>query len=249
MSDGERARGLVRGLLRPGARRRLRRALAWPPVGAVELGSLRRTTPISANYGFDRGTPIDRYYIERFLRSHTADIRGRVLEIGDDDYTYRFGGSRVDRSDVLDAARDNPKATIVADIAHAPEIESNTFNCIICTQVLLLVYDVRAAIATLERILAPGGVLLLTVPGVSRICRPEADTWGDWWRFTTMSLRRLLEERFPASDLEVEAYGNVLTATAMLHGLAAEELGGGELSANDPDFEVTVAARAEKLPW
>jgi len=249
VSEGERSRGLLRGLIHPGARRRLRRALAWPPVGAVELGSLRRTTPISREYGFDRGTPIDRHYIERFLRGHAADVRGRVLEIGDNEYTYRFGGSRVDRSDVLDAARDNPKATIVGDIAHAPEIESDTYNCIICTQTLLLVWDVRAAIATLERILAPAGVLLLTVPGVSRICRPEAETWGDWWRFTSMSLGRLLEERFPAPDVEVEAYGNVLTATAMLQGIAAEELSGGELEANDPDYEVTVVARAEKPPW
>ena len=84
------------------------------------------------------------------------------------------------------------------------------------------------------------------VPGVSRICRPEADAWGDWWRFTSMSLRRLLQERFPADAVYVEAYGNVLTATAMLHGIAAEELKTGELDAKDPDFEVTLAARAVK---
>jgi hypothetical protein len=105
---------------------------------------------------------------------------------------------------------------------------------------------VRAAIETLERILAPGGVLLLTVPGTSRICRPEADTWGDWWRFTSMSLKRLLEERFPENAVETTAYGNVLTATAMLHGIAAEELKQSELDANDPDFEVTLTARAVK---
>jgi SAM-dependent methyltransferase len=230
-------------------RRRLRRALAWPPVGTVRLGSLRRTTPLSDNYGFDRGTPIDRHYIERFLKSRAEDVRGRILEVGGDEYTHRFGGSRVDRADILDPpAAGNPRATVLADLTHAPEVESGTFDCVICTQTLLLIYDVRAAIATLERILAPGGSLLLTVPGVSRICRPEAEQWGDYWRFTTMSLRRLLEERFPAGDVEVEAFGNVLTATAMLYGIAAEELTGGELEANDPDFEVTVAARALK-PW
>jgi SAM-dependent methyltransferase len=227
-------------------RRRLRRMLAWPPVGTLRLGSLRRTTPLSRNYGFDRGTPIDRHYIDSFLLDHSGDVRGRVLEIGDDDYTRRFGGEHVQRSDVLDAAADNPRATIVADLANAPEVESGAFDCVICTQTLLLVYDFRAAIATLERVLAPGGVLLVTVPGVSRICRPEADAWGDWWRFTSWSLRRLLEEAFPSGTVEVRSYGNVLTAAAMLYGIAAEELAEGELEAHDPDFEVTVAGRAVK---
>jgi hypothetical protein len=81
---------------------------------------------------------------------------------------------------------------------------------------------------------------------VSRICRPEAERWGDWWRFTSMSLRRVLEERFPAGAVEVEARGNVLTATAMLHGIAAEELRPSELDEDDPDFEVTLLARAVK---
>jgi SAM-dependent methyltransferase len=240
----ERARQVARRRLRPETRRRMRRALVWPPVGSLRLGSLRRTTPISASYGFDRGTPIDRYYIERFLAAHAADVRGRVLEIGDDEYTRRFGGARVERSDVLHAADGNPRATIVGDLADAPHIEDGSFECVICTQTLLLIYDVRAAIATLERILVPGGVLLVTVPGVSRICRPEAETWGDWWRFTSMSLRRLLEERFPGGAVDVASYGNVLTATAMLHGLAAEELRAEELDARDADFEVTLAARA-----
>jgi ubiquinone/menaquinone biosynthesis C-methylase UbiE len=135
---------------------------------------------------------------------------------------------------------------VIADLTDAPELESGAYDCVICTQTLLLIYDVRAAIATLERILAPGGVPLLTAPGVSRICREEAETWGDFWRFTSMSLRRLLEERFPSDAVEVETYGNVLTAVAMLHGIAAGELTAAELEERDPDFEVTLAARVVK---
>ena len=227
-------------------RRRLRLAKAWPPRGTLRLGSLRRTRPISANYGFDRGTPVDRQYIHRFLQAHAGDVKGRVLEVGDDEYTREFGGSRVTSSEVLHAAEGNPRATVVADLTDAPQLESGVYDCLICTQTLLLIYDVRAAVATLERILAPGGVLLLTVPGVSRICREEAETWGDFWRFTSMSLTRLLEERFPREAIEVQAFGNVLTAVAMLHGIAAEELTGGELDASDPDYEVTLAARVVK---
>ena len=72
-----------------------------PAVGRVRFGDLHRLTPISQCFGFDRGLPVDRYYIERFLARHASEIVGRVLEIGDDTYTRRFGGSRVSRSDVL----------------------------------------------------------------------------------------------------------------------------------------------------
>ena len=47
---------------------------------------------LSRDFGFDRGTPIDRYYIESFLSTHASDIRGHVLEVADNTYTRRFGG-------------------------------------------------------------------------------------------------------------------------------------------------------------
>ena len=67
--------------------------------------------------------------------------------------------------DILMATEGNPQATIVGDLTDAPQIPSDAFDCAIVTQTLQFVYDVRAALATLHRILAPGGVLLATVPG------------------------------------------------------------------------------------
>jgi SAM-dependent methyltransferase len=239
-------RDAARRVLSDDSRRRLRRLRAWPPVGSLRLGSLRRVTPLSRNYGFDRGTPVDRYYIDRFLTRHARDVRGRVLEVGDDEYTRRYGGDRVEAVDVLHVEEGNPQATIVADLTDAPAIPSERFDCVICTQTLLLIYDIPAAIGTLHRILRPGGVVLATVPGVSRICREEADTWGDFWRFTSMSARRLFEEAFGEGAVEVEAYGNVLAAVGMLHGMAAEELGAAKLDARDRDYEVLIGVRAER---
>src|SRR5215212_5387857 len=223
-------RALVRDRTTPEQRRKLRRLAQWPPVGGVRLGSLKRTRPISRNYGWERGTPVDRFYIEAFLTTHADAVRGRVLEIGDDEYTRRFGGDAVTSSDVLHAGPGNSRATLVGDLADAPEIADASFDCVICTQTLLLIYDVHAAVRTLRRILAPGGTALVTVPGVSRICRDEADEWGDYWRFTSDSASRLFSDEFDAQNVSVEAYGNVLAATAMLHGLAAEEVGAERLN-------------------
>src|SRR5215203_4909822 len=108
-------RDFARRRTTPEQRARLKRLAQWPPVGRVRLGSLKRTRPISRNYGWERGTPIDRFYIDRFLTRHATDITGRVLEIGDDEYTRGYGADRVTKSDVLHASEGNPSATIVAD--------------------------------------------------------------------------------------------------------------------------------------
>jgi len=212
----------------------------------VRFGSLRRLQPISYKFGFDRGKCIDRYYIENFLATRAADIRGHVLEIGDDSYTRRFGGKRVTRSDVLHVQEGNPKATIVGDLTCADHIPSDTFDCVIITQTLQFIYNVRATIKTLHRILKPCGVLLATFPGISQISRYDMDRWGEYWRFTTLSARRLFEEVFQPQYIEVNAYGNVLTAIAFLHGLTAEEFRQKELDYQDPDYELIITVRAIK---
>jgi SAM-dependent methyltransferase len=167
-----------------------------------------------------------------------------VLDFATESYARQFGGAKITQVDVLSLTADNPYATIVADLSQGEQIPSDTFDCIICTQVLLLIYDIRAAIATLYRILKPGGVLLVTVPGVAhKVCRTEVE---DCWRFTMLSLRRLFEEVFPKDTMEVSAYGNVLVAAAFLYGLAVEDLRPGDLEYHDPDYEVSIMLRAVK---
>ncbi len=214
-------------------------------MGAVDFGSLRRVKPISREFGYDRGLPIDRYYIENFLARHAKDIQGRVLEIGDDSYTRRFGGDRVTIRDVLHVKDGNPVATFVGDLTHAEHIPSGAFDCFILTQTLHLVYDFRSALKTIYRILKPGGVVLATVPGISQM---SIDEWADYWcwSFTTLSARRLFEEFFQADEVEVEAYGNVLAAISFLQGLATEELHSDELDHRDRCYELLITIRAVK---
>jgi SAM-dependent methyltransferase len=226
--------------------RPLRRAYVdWRERRPPKLGDLRRLTPIDPNWGFERGMPIDRFYVERFLGAHAGDIRGRVLEIGAPDYTRRFG-TEVERVDVLHAREGNPEATIVADLTDAPHVPSDAFDCAIVPQTLQYVYDVRAALATLERVLAPGGVLLATVPGITRISAIDDELWGEWWHYTARSARRLAEEAFGEGAVRVETYGNVLAAAGFLYGLAASDLDEEELAATDPLYEVILGIRAVK---
>ena len=221
----------------------------WPPVGLVHFGSLLRTTPISRVFGLDRARRercIDILFIERFLLSHQKDIRGRVLEIGDDRYTSRFGGAAVEHSDVLHARPGSKGATLIADLTCADHIPADSFDCIICTQTLQFIYDARAAVKTLHRILRPGGVLLASFTGISQISRYDMERWGDYWRFTTASARRLLEEHYPSENVTVQAHGNVLLAVAYLHGLTVDELSPEQVEQQDDDFQLVITARAVK---
>jgi SAM-dependent methyltransferase len=219
-----------------------RRLAGIPQVGSVHMGDLRRLTPISAFSGRDRGTPVDRYYIERFLQDNCSDIHGRVLEIRDDTYSRRYGGDRIVEVEVLSKTADDTEATIIADLSNAPQIDSEQFDAIIFTQTLQFIYDAPAAIDTLYRLLKPGGALLMTVPGTTSAGLNIAELWA----FTERSVRALLNGPFDAEDITTMVGGNVLAAMAMLQGLSHEELETNELEYLDPDYPVIIAARAVK---
>jgi SAM-dependent methyltransferase len=226
----------------------IRRRTCRPSLGGIVWGDLRKKKPISANWGFDRGLPIDRYYIDRFLANCIPDIKGHVLEIADDQYTRRFGGDRVTKSDILHDREGNPAATLIGDLQAAPHLQSEKFDCIICTQTFQFIYDLPAAIETLHRLLKPGGILLASIPGISKIERFEGHLRDDYWRFTTASARRLFESKWPASEIDIQSHGNIIATVAFLHGLAAQELSEDELDFCDANYQTIITIRAAKPP-
>ncbi len=211
----------------------------------VNFGDLGTVEPVSRDFGYDRGTPVDRVYIEAFLRRHSADIAGRVLEVGDDSYTRRFGAGQVQHCDILHVREGNPSATIVGDLSSTQLLPEAAFDCMIITQVLHLIYDMAAAVNEIHRGLKPGGVALVTVPAISQIARDE---WGEnwFWAVAPAGARRLFADVFGQERVHVEAFGNVFAATAFLQGVSAEEVDHRKLEAHDANYPVTVAVRAQK---
>ena len=212
-----------------------------PAVGGIRWGHFGRTRPISAGWGFDRGTPIDRVYIEDFLSRWADDVRGDVLEVGDDRYTRRFGRERVGSVAIL-GPRPDVGVTVVADLGVPGTLPEAAFDCVIAVQVIHLVHDVAAAVENLSRSLRPGGVLLVTAPGILQL--HDAEVEPSHWALTPASMRALLKRVFPPSSVTVETGGNVLAAVAMLHGIAAQEVPPAGLAAHDPAYPVSVLARA-----
>ena len=235
-------RKLIPPKLRPLVRGAARRART---LGQARVGYLRRTTPLSRQFGSDRGLPIDRYYVEQFLDQNAHAIAGRVLEVGDATYTRRYGGQHVTQADVININPGHPDTTIVADLADAEQIPDDTFDCLVITQTLHLIYDLPAAVRTLQRILKPGGTLLATFPGISPLSNDEwADTW--YWSLTPLAATRLFTEAFGADNIEVTHHGNVLTSVAFLQGMATHELRHHELHTPDPQYPMLITVRALK---
>jgi SAM-dependent methyltransferase len=234
---------------------RLRRRLVPPSVrrwwrrsAGVDMGDLRNAEPVSRLMGYDRGLPICRFYIERFLAANATTVHGRVLEVADDSYTRRFGGDRVTERAVLHATAGNANATLVGDLATGEGIPEGRFDAAILTQVLQCVFDVAGAVRSVHRLLAPGGTALVSVAAIAPRSRYDAERWGEYWFFSEQSVRRLFEPVFGTGNVQVASHGNVVAAHAYLAGMAAEELREGELLPHDPDYPVVITAVATRAP-
>lgn len=203
--------------------------------------------PLDDTYGMNRGTPVDRYYMERFLEAHRDLIRGRVMEVGDRQYTEKFGGDRVKESVILHVERENPEMNqIKGNFATGEGLGQTGIDCLICTQTLPFIYDLHAAADHMVKLLNPGGCALVTVAGISQIIQYEKIHYGHFWAFTDMSLRELFAQNTGVESVAVVTYGNVKTACAFLYGISSEELEQGELDFYDPDYQLIIAAVVRK---
>jgi hypothetical protein len=209
---------------------------------------LRRLQPYRKEFGRRRGQCVDRYYVEKFLATHQDVIRGRVGEVGGSVYTMQFGGQRVIQADVIDLNERNEGRTLTLDLARTEQAPEGVFDCLIVTQVLLLIQDYEAAIRSLHKMLKKGGVALVTVPGMSPLVTEflVGGVGEDWWRFTGRSAGYAFGKVFGEESVQVETFGNVLTSTAFNYGLVSEELTQQELEYHDPDYEVIIGVRATK---
>ena len=81
--------------------------------------------------------------------------------------------------------------TYIGDLCtHNPAIADGSYDVVVCTEVLEHVLQPFAAIAELERILAPGGILVASSPFNFRIHGPLPDCW----RFTVHGWHALLRD-------------------------------------------------------
>lgn len=193
--------------------------------------------PFNRNFGFSRGLPIDRWYIEKWLSRNSSYIKGDVMEIAEDTYTRRYGQDGSYKAHILNVTPMG-EGIIVGNLETGEGISGDSIDCFILTQTLGFIYDFNSVLDNLYRMLRKGGVALITTGGISQISRYDMDRWGHYWWFTSLSLKKMIENSKFGKDYVMETYGNVKVACAMLYGMAAEELTADELEYQDNDYEV-----------
>lgn len=201
--------------------------------------------PISRIFGIDRGCPIDRYYIEKFLKENSHYIRGIVLEVAERTYTKKYGVG-VEKSYVINMGPSAENDSIVINLETGEGVINGIADCFILTQTLPFIFDVKKAAENTVRLLKEGGIALITVSGITQISRYDMDRWGHYWSFTTASLKRVFEECNNIASVEVKAYGNVKSAASGLYGLATEEMNQKSLEYQDDDYQQLITAVVKK---
>ena len=202
--------------------------------------------PITRDFGLSRGTPIDRHYIASFLQKNREMVKGTALEIAESAYTKQFD-TGVTSFEILHVDNSNRKATIIGDLTKPETLPENEIDCFICTQTLNFIFDYKKAIQGSYRLLKSGGVFLGTVAGLCQISRYDMDRWGDYWRFTDLSIKLLFEECFGVGNVHVETFGNAFAANSIIQGIAVEDIENMNLlEAQDQDYQITIGIRAVK---
>lgn len=202
--------------------------------------------PVSRKFGFDRGLPIDRYYVQKFLIENRGLIKGTVLEIAGREYTQKYGGGNVEKSYILHVAEAKDEFSIKGNLETGEGIPSDLVDCFILTQTLPFIYDIESVAKNVIKVLKPGGHALITVGGITQISRYDMDRWGHFWSFTDLSLRKLFSGYIPENCIKVNTFGNVKTATCFLYGLASNEIPEEDFSFIDKDYQVLITAVVQK---
>lgn len=215
----------------------------------VIFNDFRNVKPISTKFGFDRGKPIDRYYIEKFLNENKRYIHGEILEIAENTYSKKFcKEDSNNKFNILTFDESDKRENIIfGDLTKIKTLPNNKINCFICTQTFNFIFDIKKAIEGAFYLLQENGVLLATVSGIAQISRYDMDRWGDYWRFTDLSAKYLFGNIFGKENVYVYVYGNVIAAISILQGIAIEDLPDYRLlDEHDVNYPVTIGIVARK---
>jgi SAM-dependent methyltransferase len=122
---------------------------------------------------------------------------------------------------------DSAPGPLVDVVAAAEELpfDDESFDLVLCTQVLEHVQDPGATIAEIRRVLAPGGTALVSTHGVFLYHPDPAGSDQDYWRWTHSGLRKAFGRAGDWARVGVDANGDVIACLAYVTAQFVDELG------------------------
>lgn len=216
------------------------RVLAKVFAGLFRICFRWRLIPFCPEFGTGRGGSISHEYVDRFVMKNRDRVFGRVLDFGNRSYEKHFDSSKIISYDVFDIVK-TPVCTLRGDIQNCPEIPKESFDVIICTQVLEHVAAPEKALSELYRLLAPGGLLLLSVPFHSFIHGSP----DDYWRFTPSALKKMVS-RWDFETVHYDGYGNTYAAGMYSLGLGLADISREMMESHDDREPLVLTCEARK---
>jgi SAM-dependent methyltransferase len=208
-------------------------------IGAINFGDFKRLIPMCFEFGSTRGTPIDRYYLSRFIEKIHPDVVGDALEIGGNRRNRRLYNFMQTNSYRAMDLNKRLGVDIIGDAHNAKIVEHGSLDSIIIFNVLEHCEKPWIVIENMYDWLRDGGKVFCMVPTAQRIHGAPSD----FWRFLPNAIDSLFA-KFPIRKLFI--YGNPMTAIASLMGVAAEELSREELDHTNSEYPVATCILAQK---
>lgn len=141
------------------------------------------------------GAIVNDFFITRvglldFISSNAHEIKGRILDVGcgEKPYANLFAATEYIGIDIAQSGHDHTRSNIdiFYDGLNIP-FEDNSFDSIICFEVLEHVFEPEKIIQEMYRVLKPGGKLILTTPFIWN----EHEIPYDYGRYTYFGLKHL----------------------------------------------------------
>lgn len=147
-----------------------------------------------------------------FLKPQLSAMQGKVLDVGCGEMPFRgllgknasYTGIDVPVADDFGMSK---HPDIVPFDGQTIPFEDSSFDHVICTEVLEHVEDPGSLIAEMNRVLRPGGTMVVTVPFSARVHHSP----HDYHRYTCFRLHSLFE---PVGDPKIQERGDDLAVIA-----------------------------------
>ena len=164
---------------------------AFPDLGEWSRVDVERISWIRAN--------VERFVI-RSVGTYCRDAN-MLLEVGPQNWglldTFRATIKKIETLDI----DTNSETTYNADITKHTDIASERFDCVLFTEVLEHTVEPWNAFREIERILKPGGILIMSTPLNLRLHGPSPDAW----RITEFGYRTSLTQSYKFDLIELNA--------------------------------------------
>jgi len=153
---------------------------------------------------------VERELIKKAIERNAHYLQGKILDVGAGPYKrYAELFKKVNQYMTLDINPDF-KPDIIGKAEEIP-LPDNTFDGIICTQVLGDILHPDKVIKEFHRVLKPKGIVLLTEGFFAELHGEPLD----FWRFTPYSLSSIFKEK-NFKVLKIEKIGGFFTVRAQM---------------------------------